>query len=217
MITVDFIEAMGNDLTVANAARVSFGKTSTMTENQWGPPTLKDKDAKLINFLAKYKHISPFGHCFASFRIKAPIFVARQLVKHQYLRWNETSRRYVDDDPEFYFPEVWRAKAEDVKQGSGGAAQSQYFPTTYLEQSANESVARYRKMLSQGICAEQARMVLPQNMMTEWWWSGSLDAFADMCRLRLKSDTQFETSIVASCIDAKMKELYPVSWKALLL
>ena len=104
MIKATYIAHMGNDLTVANAARVSFGKTSEMEDDAWGPPKLKEKDAKLIRYLAKHKHISPFGHCFASFHVKAPIFVARQLVKHKFLRWNEISRRYVDDEPEFYAP-----------------------------------------------------------------------------------------------------------------
>ena len=100
---------MGTDLSVANAARVSFGKRSEMdTSDAWGPPKLKDKDAKLIRYLAKHKHISPFGHCFASFHVKAPVFVARQLVKHKFLRWNEISRRYVDSEPEFYQPTEWR-------------------------------------------------------------------------------------------------------------
>ena len=115
MIRATYIDHMGNDLTVANAARVSFGKTSKMEDNMWGPPYLKDKDAKLIRYLAKHRHISPFGHCFASFHVKAPIFVARQLVKHKFLRWNEISRRYVKDEPEFYQPKL-RAAAKDKKQ-----------------------------------------------------------------------------------------------------
>ena len=97
MIKATYIDHMGSDLTVANAARVSFGKTSEMEDDPWGPPRLKKKDDKLIQYLAREKHISPFGHCFASFHVKAPIFVARQLVKHKFLRWNEISRRYVDD------------------------------------------------------------------------------------------------------------------------
>ena len=104
MIKATYIDHMGTDLTVANAARVSFGKTSEMEDDPWGPPKLKAKDDKLIRYLASHKHISPFGHCFASFHVKAPIFVARQLVKHKFLRWNEISRRYVDDEPEFYVP-----------------------------------------------------------------------------------------------------------------
>jgi thymidylate synthase (FAD) len=112
MIKATYIAHMGTDLSVVNAARVSFGKTSEMDmSDPWGPPTLKRRDTKLIRYLAKHKHISPFGHAFASFHVKAPIFVARQLVKHKFLRWNEISRRYVDDEPEFYVPDVWRGRS----------------------------------------------------------------------------------------------------------
>lgn len=211
MIRATYIDHMGNDLTVANAARVSFGKTSKMEDNMWGPPYLKDKDAKLIRYLAKHKHISPFGHCFASFHIKAPIFVARQLVKHKFLRWNEISRRYVDSEPEFYEPSVWRGRSADKKQGSEGVV------NIVLDQEVqwHRQLATYKNLLSEGVAPEQARMVLPQSTMTEWYWSGSLDAFADMCNLRCKPDTQAETRQVARQIDHKMIELFPVSWDAL--
>jgi thymidylate synthase (FAD) len=211
MIKATYIDHMGTDLTVANAARVSFGKTSEMEDNMWGPPYLKDKDDKLIRYLAKHKHISPFGHCFASFHVKAPIFVARQLVKHKFLRWNEISRRYVDDEPEFYEPEDWRGRSPDKKQGSEGVVNI----TLDQEVQWNRQLATYKHLLSEGVAPEQARMVLPQSTMTEWYWSGSLDAFADMCNLRCKSDTQAETRQVAQQIDRKMIELFPVSWDAL--
>jgi thymidylate synthase (FAD) len=122
-ITVTYKDVMGNDLTVVNAARVSFGKASKAL-SWYGPdarpliPVLSQPDINLINYLAKHKHMSPFGHAFASFHVKAPIFVARQLVKHKFLRWNEISRRYVDDEPEFYEPDVWRGRSADKKQGS---------------------------------------------------------------------------------------------------
>jgi thymidylate synthase (FAD) len=211
MIRATYIEHMGSDLTVANAARVSFGKTSEMEDDPWGPPKLKTKDDKLIRYLAKHKHISPFGHCFASFHIKAPIFVARQLVKHKFLRWNEISRRYVDDEPEFYEPSVWRGRSADKKQGSEGVV------NIVLDQEVqwHRQLATYKNLLSEGVAPEQARMVLPQSTMTEWYWSGSLDAFADMCNLRCKPDTQAETRQVARQIDHKMIELFPVSWDAL--
>ena len=202
---------MGTDLTVVNAARVSFGKTSEMEYDPWGPPLLKAKDNKLIRYLAKHKHISPFGHCFASFHIKAPIFVARQLVKHKFLRWNEISRRYVDDTPEFYEPMAWRGRSSDKKQGSAGLVNI----SVDQELQWNRQLSTYNTLLSEGVAPEQARMVLPQSMMTEWYWSGSLDAFADMCNLRCKSDTQAETRQVARQIDHKMIELFPVSWDAL--
>jgi len=211
---------MGSDLSVVNAARVSFGKKSEAlgtsgVEGEPMTPILNDPDKRLIKYLAKHKHMSPFGHAFASFHVKAPIFVARQLVKHKFLRWNEISRRYVDDDPEFYMPDEWRDKSADKKQGSGGKSQSQYFPNIYVKEVADKALGDYKKMLVQGICPEQARMVLPQSTMTEWYWSGSLDAFADMCRLRITPDTQYESKQVALGVDKEMLKLFPISWKAL--
>jgi thymidylate synthase (FAD) len=212
MIEVTYIDHMGTDLTVANAARVSFGKQSEMdTSDVWGPPKLKDKDAKLIKYLAKHKHISPFGHCFVSFHIKAPVFVARQLVKHKFLRWNEISRRYVDSEPEFYHPTKWRGRSDDKKQGSEGEVDIDILESEFWW----KPYSMYRVLLDKGVCPEQARMVLPQSMMTEWYWSGSLDAFADMCKLRCAPDTQAETAEVAWAISLKMEDLFPVSWEAL--
>lgn len=217
MIKVTYKGHMGNDLTVVNAARVSFGKESEWDYEESDAYSfkqhLKKKDEKLIWYLAKHKHISPFGHCFASFHIKAPVFVARQLVKHKFLRWNEISRRYVDSEPKFYVPDVWRGRSADKKQGSSGKVESMIFNSIFL--SNNKSVVNYKKLLEEGVCPEQARMVLPQSMMTEWWWSGSLDAWADMCSLRCSSDTQAETRQVANKISAKMWDLFPESWGAL--
>jgi thymidylate synthase (FAD) len=211
MIKATYINHMGNDLTVANAARVSFGKTSEMEDDPWGPPKLKAKDDKLIRYLAKHNHISPFGHCFASFHVKAPIFVARQLVKHSFLRWNEVSRRYVDDEPEFYVPDVWRGRSADKKQGSDKDLEVWWDEDLLF----SRPLSVYKRMLDEGVAPEMARMVLPQSTMTEWYWSGSLDAFARMCNLRCKPDTQAETREVAKQIDHKMIELFPVSWDAL--
>ena len=218
MIKATYLDNMGSDLSVVNAARVSFGKTSQWAYLDWRHSTmhpqkkiLSDRDTKLIRYLAKHKHISPFGHCFASFHVKAPIFVARQLVKHKFLRWNEISRRYVDDEPEFYDPKVWRGRSADKKQGSDGVVYTDADP-----EFVNHTALRvYKDMLEDGVAPEQARMVLPLNTMTEWYWSGSLDAFADMCNLRCKDDTQAETREVAKQIDHKMIELFPVSWDAL--
>ena len=236
---VTYVDHMGSDLSVVNAARVSFGKKSEMvcTDLQVGTWELKPQDTKLIRYLAREKHISPFGHAFASFHVKAPVFVARQLVKHKFLRWNEISRRYVDEEPEFYVPENWREKSDDKKQGSGDgfvnmlpqddtdeyADDKSYLAdywevdtTRYVDDNAYfHAMCTYKDLIAAGVCPEQARMVLPQSMMTEWYWSGSLDAFADMCHLRCKSDTQLETQIVANYIDDKMQELFPVSWEAL--
>jgi thymidylate synthase (FAD) len=220
MIEATYIDHMGSDLSVVNAARVSFGKQSEWEvdyDNDMftGQNVLSERDAKLIRYLAKHKHLSPFGHAFASFHVKAPIFVARQLVKHKFLRWNEISRRYVDDEPEFYVPDVWRGRSEDKKQGSEGVV------TNDVPLYGNERVREtcwewYDAMIAAGVAPEQARMVLPQSTMTEWYWSGSLDAFAAMCKLRCASDTQYESRIVADQISAVMGELFPVSWDALM-
>ena len=204
MIKATLMDYMGSDITVVNAARVSFGKKSSNTYTT-------AKDEKLIWYLAEHKHMSPFGHCFASFHVKAPIFVARQLVKHKFLRWNEISRRYVDYEPEFYVPETWRGRARDKKQGSEGEVKSNFSINYYNL----EAFKAYEQLLDEGVCPEQARMVLPQSMMTEWYWSGSLDAFADVCNLRCKPDTQAETRFVATQISDRMRKLFPVSWAAL--
>ena len=214
MIEVTYIDHMGSDLSVVNAARVSFGKKrealGTVTANGETSIVLHDTDQKLIKYLAKHKHMSPFGHCFASFHIKAPVFVARQLVKHKFLRWNEISRRYVSDTPEFYIPEVWRGKSADKKQGSDGVVDVVDWGDTNWA-----CLIAYNDLLAHGVAPEQARMVLPQSTMTEWYWSGSLDAFSDMCNLRCKPDTQAETREVANQIDRKMMQLFPLSWDAL--
>ena len=211
MIKATYIEHMGSDLSVVNAARVSFGKRSSMYENRFGVWHLEEKDVKLIKYLAKHKHISPFGHAFASFHVKAPVFVARQLVKHKFLRWNEISRRYVDDEPEFYVPDVWRGRSADKKQGSDGTVEFE----DHYEEEMSLAKSYYDYLLDWGVAPEQARMVLPQSTMTAWYWSGSLDAFAAMCNLRCKDDTQYETRLVANQISEEMVKLFPVSWSAL--
>ncbi len=229
MIEVTYIDHMGSDLSVVNAARVSFGKKSEAlgtsgVEGEPMTPIIHDTDKRLIKYLAKHRHMSPFGHAFASFHVKAPIFVARQLVKHKFLRWNEISRRYVDDEPEFYEPDVWRGRADDKKQGSAGEVElrGDSFEVGYEfwegDGTLQDTTLRiYKDLLGQGVCPEQARMVLPQSTMTEWYWSGSLDAFSDMCKLRCKEDTQLETRIVANTISEEMNYLFPISWEALVL
>jgi thymidylate synthase (FAD) len=211
MIEVTYIDHMGSDLSVVNAARVSFGKKS-----DWLPrvhngeaKALSAKDCRLIMYLAEHKHKSPFNHAFTTFHVKAPIFVARQLVKHEYMPWNEISRRYVDDEPEFYTPPVWRGRSADKKQGSEGVVEYDDTLGHYNQ------LDIYKELLHRGVAPEQARMVLPQSMMTEWYWSGSLFAFAKMCSLRCKDDTQAETRVVADAIDEEMENLYPISWEAL--
>ena len=206
MIKATLIDHMGSDITVVNSARVSFGKKSDNTYTT-------DKDEKLIWYLAEHKHMSPFGHCFASFHVKAPIFVARQLVKHKFLRWNEISRRYVDSEPEFYVPDQWRGRSADKKQGSDGVWQPDHHQR---DRAIGQVKDLYDQMIYDGAAPELARMVLPQSTMTEWYWSGSLDAFADMCNLRCASDTQVETQEVATQISDRMRKLFPVSWAALM-
>ena len=226
MISATYLKHMGDDLDVVNAAKVSFAKESKEFD---------DNSVRLIKYLAKHKHMSPFGHCFASFHVKAPIFVARQLVKHKFLRWNEVSRRYVDDEPELYTPDVWRGRSADKKQGSDGEIKIEnYMPMLIgnnkcqinpcddfgntwdvLNDCYDQAESLYDALLKMNVCPEQARMVLPQSTMTEWYWSGSLDAFSDMCNLRCKSDTQAETREVAWDISLKMEDLFPVSWMAL--
>ena len=230
MIKATYIDHMGSDLSVVNAARVSFGKKSdwdlSPVDYSEGvsfkgyPNTpykkLKQGDKRLIQYLALHKHISPFGHAFASFHVKAPVFVARQLVKHKFLRWNEVSRRYVDDEPEFYLPDVWRGRSSDKKQGSDGVVDMWYDELSFIEQTHTQTLDAYNTLLHIGVAPEQARMVLPASLLTEWIWSGSLDAFASMCHLRCKPDTQEETRKVADQISGKMSELFPVSWAALM-
>lgn len=209
---VQYIDHMGDDLSVVNSARVSFGKKSDyMPRVHMGEAkVLQHKDEKLIKYLAKHNHKSPFNHAFATFHVKAPIFVARQLQKHEYMPWNEISRRYVDSEPEFYEPEYWRGRSADKKQGSEGLVDIKTRPTNQY------ALETYRNLLADGVAPEMARMVLPQSMYTEWYWSGTLYAFAKMCSLRCKLDTQFETQLIALEIENVMLNIFPVSWKALM-
>ena len=216
-MNIELIDKMGTDLSVVNAARVSFSKKS-----QWARHVphlgkegydLSEKDEKLIKYLAKWGHWSPFAHAFLSFRIKAPIFVARQLVKHQVgLSWNEVSRRYVDDQPEFYIPFMWRKSPDkSIKQGSSD--EEVEYDIMHLINVAKET---YNDMLEDGIAPEMARMVLPQCMHTEWIWSGSVYAFSRVCNQRNKSNAQVETRMVTLELSKHMKDHFPTSAKYLL-
>jgi thymidylate synthase (FAD) len=208
VIHVSRMDTMGSDLTVANAARVSFAKHKE---------ELDGSDEKLIKFLADHGHWSPFSHVFIQFKIDAPIFVARQLQKHQVgLAWNEVSRRYVDSTPEFYSPDEWRRRAIDKKQGS----MSEPVPSQKVVKSIKEefdavALDCYNRLLKLKVCPEQARMVLPQDMITSWYWSGSVYAFSRVCNLRLKEDAQAETREVAQAISDHCTIMFPVSWKFL--
>ena len=206
---VKLVDKMGTDLSVVNAARVSFAK-----ESEWERPDLyenqlKDSDIKLIQYLAKHNHWSPFAHASLQFHIKAPIFVARQLVKHQVgLVWNEVSRRYVDDEPEFYIPQVWRKRPDkSIKQGSSNET-IEYDISGSIE-FVNQT---YKNLLREGVAPEMARMVLPQNLYTEWYWSGTLYAFSRVCNLRCAKDTQSETREIANGIRDICSSEFPTSW-----
>lgn len=200
---------MGSDLRVVNAARVSFDKESSLDDQG----NLRQQDKSLIRYLAEHEHTSPFNHCFLTFRVHAPVFVARQLVKHKFLVWNEVSRRYVDSEPAFHIPAVWRKRAENLKQGSLDEAVPMVVDIGAA--STEASLLSYQYMLKMGVCPEQARMVLPQNMMTSWYWSGSLGAFADMVNLRLGPGAQREAAEVAQYVKDHIDRLFPVAAKHL--
>mgnify|MGYP000087210285 FL=1 len=207
MMKIELIDIMGNDLSVVNAARVSYSKTKKSFEQS---------DEKLIKYLAEHNHWSPFAHASLQFRIKAPIFVARQLVKHQVgLVWNEVSRRYVDFPPELYKPETWRGRPKNSKQGSDGEIKLDQTIEYSMESAMESCLITYNTLLEKGVAPEQARMVLPQSMMTEWYWSGTLYAFSRVCNLRCKPDTQKETRDVADEMSKICDEKFPYSWKYL--
>ena len=198
---------MGNDDTVVNAARVSFQKEAANYT--------VEKNARLIKYLAKHGHWTPFSHAVISLRIHAPIFVARQLFKHQVGGTiNEVSRRYVDFEPEFWLPTVLRGKPINAKQGSSGVVDEIYIKE--MADSYTASLACYNRLLAAGVAPEQARAVLPLGSMTDWYWTGSLIFWARVCNLRLDSSVQEETTAVAKLISLIAKELFPISWDALL-
>ena len=215
---VDLVDHMGTDMTVVDAARVSMAKESAWEVLDCGISMLPDKDAKLVNYLANNNHWTPFGHCFATFRVKAPIFVARQLVKHQVgLCWNEVSRRYVDEEPEFWFPEVWRERPDgSIKQGSGSNHYASIHIARLIERTTQEGLRLYQSLIDDNVAPEQARMILPLNTMTEWIWSGSLAAWARVCKLRLDPHAQEETRLVAEAFAKELEPIFPVSWAALM-
>ena len=215
---VEYVDHMGSDINVVNAARVSFAKETQEFD--------LEKDSKLINYLAKHNHWSPLAHTSVSIRVKAPIFMARQFVKHQIgLVWNEESRRYIDDEPEFYKPVIWRGRPENVKQGSSDSEVkilrwNDYEGDQYADNVYNNLIENckyiYDNMLESGVAPEMARMVLPQSVMTNWIWTGSLVAFARVCKLRLDSHAQKEAQELAHKINDVVAPLYPVSWGALM-
>lgn len=212
---VTYVDHMGSDISVVNAARVSFNAMSAPISDV-PPVILNTRDEKLINYLAEHGHWSPFSHVVLTLRVKAPIFVARQLAKHQVgLAWNEISRRYVDYEPELYWPEKWRKRADNLKQGSSDEEFNDKW-LIYDIQGAEELLSNYRINIRDGLCPEQARMFLPQNTYTEWIWTGSLYAFYRVVSLRTDPTAQAETREIAEQIAAVCKQYFPYSWKALM-
>ena len=225
----ELISCLGTDLTVVNAARVSFDKESDWEVNHSVRKELSAKDAALIRYLAKHDHFTPFTHCMITLRETVPIFVARQRFKHTIgFSYNEVSRRYVDDTPEFYLPDLWRFKADNVKQGSHytGLTSQEVNGKLRDKEEANglimspeeiydDCLKTYKQLLSIGVCAEQARMVLPQSMYTSYYVTGSLSAFARAYKLRIDKHAQREIQELAESWNNIIKDLFPVSWKAL--
>jgi len=205
--TVEYVDHMGNDDSVVNSARVSFDKVASLYT--------KEQNEKLIAYLAKHNHWSPFAHTSITLRICAPVFVARQLVKHQVgLVWNEVSRRYVDEEPVFYFPDKWRKRADNVKQGSSDKECTDFDINTVID-TISDTLLTYNMLLEDGVAPEQARMVLPQNMMTTWFWTGSMLAFHRVFQQRTDPHAQKETAEVGHSIGEICNNLFPISWKAL--
>ena len=208
-ICVDYVSHMGDDLTVVNAARVSLAKETS---------SLRDRDKSLLRFLAENGHWSPFGHPQVTFRVHAPIFVARQLMRHKEgLHINELSRRYTEGGLAFYEPEVWR-KRPTTRMAPVDQALDPWWAAeadTTLSAAYAAAEDRYNELIELGVAPEQARMVLPQGLMTTWYWTGSLAAFARVYRLRATPEAQQDTAGVALQIGDHMRRLFPLSWPLL--
>ena len=191
--------------------------TKKLGKTDW---TYVDGAYDLVDLLWQWRntpiHDTPFNHGFISFEVKAPIFVRAQLVKHEYLIMSEFSRRYITDDVEFYEPDYWRKAAPNKKQGSLEEPVHEGLYMEYQYDDAKQEVLdRYRRMLAQGVAPEQARMALPQSLMTAWTWSGTLGAFAKMCQLRCHPEAQYEARIVADEVYKHLKDYWPVAAPAL--
>lgn len=219
---VDLIDVMGDDLRVANAARVSFNKTSDWEyQHNWSTDDekfLSEKDQRLIAYLAKHNHWTPFSHVMITMREKVPIFVARQRFKHMVgFTYNEVSRRYVDDEPEFYEPEVWRGRPVNAKQGSSDELILWDDSGLHYEKVVSVALEAYTNMISAGVAPEQARMVLPQSLYTEYYCTGSLAAWARAYKLRSDEHAQKEIRDLAAMWNEKIGSIEELkySWNAL--
>lgn len=219
-IKVELLDWMGDDLAVVNAARVSFNKESEWESDSLydsGPLMLEERDQKLINYLAKHNHWTPFAHTALKFRVAAPVPIRTQCFKHKIgMVENEESRRYISSTPEIFIPEFFRSKPEgSIKQGSGEThVMSDYFVTSYRDLT-QACVQEYKTMLDNGVCPEQARFILPQGAIVNWIWTGNLVSFANFFIKRTDPNAQREVQIVAEMVGEKVKEIFPVSWSAL--
>jgi thymidylate synthase (FAD) len=207
--SVEMIDSMGNDLMVVNAARVSFAKVST---------ELNEADKKLIRYLAKHGHITPFFHPQVQFRIKMPIFVAREWFRHTVgFSRNEVSRRYVDFKAETYNPLHLRARDPKLKQGSKEEdVEENEKAAELIQKSHDDAIANYEALMELNVAPEMARMALPQSMYTEFIETSSLYGYARLCKLRLDPHAQREIQEYAKAIDVILREKFPVSWEALI-
>tara|TARA_Y100001938_G_C8021976_1_gene395799 strand:+ start:53 stop:778 length:726 start_codon:yes stop_codon:yes gene_type:complete len=225
---VQMVSHMGTDLTVVNAARVSFSNESHFELDNGGMPYLSTKDTKLIRYLAKHNHWTPFAHPQITLRIKAPISIRTQFFKHkQGFVENEVSRRYVDDTPEFYYPKLRHRPSGNAKQGSdgwlecrdGGAETSGGFATHPLYEGyksvIKSAMNAYEDLIASNVAPEQARFVLPQAMYTEWFWTGSLAAYARFYKQRIDDHAQWEIQQYAEAVGKIIQPLFPVSWNEL--
>lgn len=214
MILAEYVSHMGTDLTVVNSARVSFNKESSLDSNGYLP----SQDEKLIGYLAKHNHITPFTHPQITLRESIPIFVARQRFKHVVgFTYNEVSRRYVDDAPDFYMPTEWRTRPDgSIKQGSGDTHLENDQIKGLYTHTVEIALDTYNYLIKAGVAPEQARMVLPQSMVTSFYVTGSLAAFARAYRQRIDSHAQKEIQDLAVQWDKIIAPLFPVAWSALI-
>lgn len=215
-INVEYLNHMGDDLFVSNIARVSFAKESKEFRTIEQMP--KGSDEGIINYLARENHFTPFGHPQITLRVKAPIPIRTQCFKSKVgFIENEESRRYISTTPELFVPDEFRSKPEgSIKQGSGGVHEdSSYWVNEYKVQCLN-AIEMYEAMIATGIAPEQARLVLPQGVMVNWIWTGSLAAYARFCHLRQDSHAQQEVKLVADKVSEIIKPLFPYCWKALM-
>lgn len=217
---VEYVDHMGSDLTIVNAARVSFNKESEWEEiDHEGIGHLTAKDSKLINYLAKHNHWTPFAHTSITLRIKAPISIRTQLFKHKVgFVENEISRRYVSYEPDLYYPFFRGKPTNGAKQGSDDfitdPKQKEYIDRIYRE-NAEKAIEVYDQLLESGVAPEQARFVLPQGVFTEWWWTGSLSAYARVYKQRIDPHAQWEVQEYAKAIGEIISSLFNESWSVL--